>query len=483
MRTRSYIDKMATIMSESEINTGMNPVGRLYYGDGFSRILVHFDIDRIKGMVDDKTFADRGKLTHKLKLYNAGLIDFSSLHCSTDNEIGQKDVKRAASFDLIFFRIPKSWDNGKGVEYTRNTLIRDFYSKPCGNGCREYGVMASTDGANWYQRRNGLDWDEEGVFTNERLAEEYQKFGTGDESVIIARQRFDLGNEDVDIDITCYVEGVIDGEYENNGIGIAFAPSTEWKETETCNYVGFCSHFNPTFFQPYVETTYDEPITDDRGHFYCGRKNRLYLYVEEDGNGINLDELPKCEVDGVEREVRQSTKGVYYAEVTIPKGKYRNDTMLYDVWSGISVGGVGQGDVELDFTVKNDGYLNIGNSTANQKTFTVSTYGIDQKEHVTQGDKRKVGVVAKENYKKGFSDTVGFLEYRLFVMDGTREITVFDWEKVNTGLNENYFVIDTDDLVPQRYYIDIKVKYGQNSIIHHKALEFDVVGQKNNLFD
>lgn len=483
MRTRSYIDKFATIISDSDINTGLNPVGRLTYGDGVTRMLIHFDLEKVRSLVEDKTFADRSKLTHRLKMYNAGLIDFSALHCVWGSEFSDKDVKRASSFDLIFFRIPKTWDNGKGSEYTRNTLITDYYSKPCGNGCLDNGAVVSTDGANWFQRRNGMPWDEEGVYSNEFLSSEYQKFGAGEESVIIGRQRFDLGNEDIDIDVTCYVNGVLDGEYENHGIGIAFAPATENEDGEYGKYVGFCSHTNPTFFQPYMETTYGVTITDARGNFHAGKANRLYLYVEEDGNGVNLDELPTCEIDGKGYEVKQATKGVYYAEISIPKGKYRTDTMLYDTWGNIKVGGEEKPDVELDFSVKNDGYLNIGNSTANQKTFSVSTYGIDHKERVIQGDVRRVGVNVRENYTKGTADSVGSIEYRLFVMDGTREVTVYDWENVNTGLYENYFIIDTNDLVPQRYHVDVRVKYGRSSIIHHKTLEFDVVGQKNNLFD
>lgn len=483
MRKRTYISKFATIISDSEMNTGLNPIGGLVYGGKTSRLLLYFDTDRIKSMIEDKTFAETEKLTHRLHLSNAGSIDFSNLHCTWDSELQEREKVRATSFDLIFFLIPEDWDNGKGYEYTSNAVNKDYYAKPCGNFCLDRGRLLSTGGVNWYQARNGVDWKTEGIYSNEFLESEYEKYGLGKESIVVRRQHFDIGNEDVDIDLTDIVNGFIDGTYKNHGIGIAFSPALERSDGNGVeNYVGFSTDKNPTFFLPYLETRYDNPITDDRSNFYSGRKNRLYLYTEMDGNGINLDELPKCEVNGEEYEVKQATKGVYYIEITIEKGKYKTNTMLYDTWSNIIVDGIDQGEVELDFTVKNDGFLNIGNSTANYTTFTPSLYGIDDSEKIRRGDIRRVGLEVKKSYDKGNADTVGFAEYRLYVMDGTKEITVFDWERVNTGLNENWFVIDTNDLIPNRYYVDIRLSYGRSSIIHHKELKFDIVSEKNNLY-
>lgn len=483
MRTRSYIDKLNTIISDSEMNTGGNPVGSLIYGGKTTRILVHFDVENTKSMLEDGTMADRGKVSHKLHLFNTGRIDFTTLHNKWQSEIQDRTRVRATSFDLIFFRIPMDWDNGKGNDYTTTSFMIDVRKGPCHTTCIDKSRLTSKDGSNWYQARNGIDWETPGVFSNEFLEQEYQKFGAGEESVIIGRQRFDIGNEDIDLDITDYVNGVVDGKYKNHGIGIAFAPWTELSDNGYENYVGFCSHFNNTFFLPYVETTYANQIVDDRGNFHSGRKNRLYLYVEEDGNGVNLDHLPKCEVEGTEYEVRQSTKGVYYIEITIPKGAYRTNTMLYDKWYDIVCGGEDMGEVEMDFTVKDSGSVIIGNRTAEQKSYTVSCYGIDNKERVNIGDVRRVGVFVKENYTLSTSEPVKFAEYRLYVMDGTREVTVFDWEPVNSGLFTNYFIVDTRDLVPQRYYVDIRLKYGRSEIIHRKNLEFDIVGEKNNLLD
>ena len=37
-------------------------------------------------------------------------------------------------------------------------------------------------------------------------------------------------------------------------------------------------------------------------------------------------------------------------------------------------------------------------------------------------------------------------------------------------------------LIPQNYYIDIKVNYGMQSIIHHDSLHFTIVDDLNNKY-
>jgi hypothetical protein len=43
-------------------------------------------------------------------------------------------------------------------------------------------------------------------------------------------------------------------------------------------------------------------------------------------------------------------------------------------------------------------------------------------------------------------------------------------------------MIDTSMLLPQRYFVDIKIEYGMDSIIHHDVLSFDIVDDLNNRY-
>ena len=60
-------------------------------------------------------------------------------------------------------------------------------------------------------------------------------------------------------------------------------------------------------------------------------------------------------------------------------------------------------------------------------------------------------------------------------MQGEKEIDVIEYSKVERGYNSNYFFINTNDLIPSRYYIDIKVKYDIEETYHRDMLEFDIV--------
>ena len=75
------------------------------------------------------------------------------------------------------------------------------------------------------------------------------------------------------------------------------------------------------------------------------------------------------------------------------------------------------------------------------------------------------------------------MEYRVYIKDGTREIDVIPYEKVHKSFIENYILIDTSMLIPQRYYIDIKFKYNLEMIMHHNVLEFDIVDDLNNKYN
>ena len=154
---RTYFDKCTTIVKDSKLNTGFNPVADLVYGRNTSRTLIHFDHERIKNMVDDKTFPDISKLKHKLKITNAGSLDLSELHKVYSSQIDGAEKKRATSFDLIFFLIPKPWDNGKGFDYTKDYFNINFYD----DKVYDIGQYLSEDGANWYKPVNGKAWKDE----------------------------------------------------------------------------------------------------------------------------------------------------------------------------------------------------------------------------------------------------------------------------------------------------------------------------------
>lgn len=475
MILKTYLDKVNTIINESEVNTGLNPISELMYGANVTRALIHFDVSNIKKELMKNGINDYSKVKHILKITNCGIIDNKQLYKTEDSIWGNGIKLHASSFDLIFFLIPQDWDEGKGFDYTlpmiHNVKINDL----------DYDMdkLVVTDGCNWYQAKNGYEWESKGIYDNQFLSKEYDKFAINESAIIIGRQHFDKGDENINIDISETVNKFLTEELPNYGIGIAFTPMTELTESDDENYVGFFTNHTNTFFEPYVETTYDNAIIDDRNSFYLNKVNRLYLYCNIGGFYTNLDELPTCTINSSVMDVKQASEGVYYVELMLPSSEYEANTMLYDIWSNLKYNGVHLDDVEMDFVIKpSNHFFQIGNVKENDIKFIPLVSGIKYDEKIMRGDKRRIVITSKNEYSKNKTSVVKDLQYRLFVKDGKDEISVINYQKVNQTYSENYFILDTTMLIPQKYYIDVKYKYGSEEIYHSEILSFEIVNDK-----
>jgi hypothetical protein len=69
-------------------------------------------------------------------------------------------------------------------------------------------------------------------------------------------------------------------------------------------------------------------------------------------------------------------------------------------------------------------------------------------------------------------------QYRVYVKEGTTEVQVQDWTKINRTPNEYYFIFDTRDKIPNQYYVDIKVNTGGQQDTYKKQLTFQIVNKK-----
>lgn len=463
MITKTYITKSNGIISGSLINTGINPIGEINYGNGITRLLIYFDHNKIKSLIENKTYCDTSKLKHILKMTNCGSIDLSNIDATLPSSTNGGDKVRATSFDLIFFLIPKFWDGGRGFDYGANMFT-------------EKSSTVSTDGCNWFQPRNGYSWDENGIYSTKTLSKEYDKFSSElGSKIIIGRQHFDFGNEDICLDITNTVNKFINGTLENYGIGIAFSKLEETIK-DVQQYIGFFTPYTNTFFEPYIETTYDEYVEDDRANFILDKNNKLYFYSNVGGSLTNLDELPKCHINNKEYEVKQSSKGVYYVEINLSSKEFSPKTMLYDIWSNIKYDGIYFDDVELDFVTKtNQNYFNFGTNSSIPKKYIPNIYGIKYDEKIQRtGQIREVIVEARVPYTSNEMQIIDNMEYRLYIKDGVRQYDVISYHKVNRYFDKNSFVLNIDELVPQTYYIDIRIKSG-NEINDYTPLRFTVV--------
>ena len=464
--THTFISKSNTIIKDSVASVGLNPILELNYGKMLTRGLIYFDHTKVQKMVEDKIYPDISKLRHVLKMKNAGSIDDKHINRIYLDSNGDYYKQRTSSFDLIYFLIPNDWDEGKGFDYKQDLNLRNH---------RAY----SWHGCNWYQYQTYCKWENEGIYSTDKLSKELDLFTSknGNQSnIIIGYQHFDKGNESIEFDITETFNKFITGELCNYGIGIAFSPQYENKNTELTQYVGFFTSHTHSFFEPYVETTYNETIEDDRADFYLDKSNKLYFYSIVGGKYANLDEFPTCMVNDTSYEVKQATKGVYYIDIEVPSSSYEDNTMLYDVWSNIKYKGKSFPNVELEFVTKSSNdYYQFGIPSSKQETELIPTlYGIKYKEVIKRGDIRKINVDCRIPYTTDQDRNNNYIEYRLYILSGEKQIDVIDWQKVEKGYNENYFFINTNELLPSRYYIDIRINVNMELFNYQKVLEFDI---------
>lgn len=485
MIEKTYLSKCCSIIKDSDLNTGINPVCELIYGKHTTRILVYFDLTKLCEKIKDKIYPDISKFKHTLKLTNCGSIDFSTLHSQLLSSVDENVKIRTSSFDLIFFLIPKEWDKGKGFDYAYSYFNQGYYKPNCDVAFADTKKLVSTQGVNWYNAKTKDSWDEEGVYSNLTLSKEYDLFSEGKSKIVIGRQHFDIGNENIEFDVTNIVTKFLKNELPNYGIGIAFSPMLENSESNIDNYIGFFTQYTNTFFEPYLESIYDETISDDRNNFIIGKNNRLYLYTNIGGNLVNLDEFPTCSINNKDYEVKQATKGVYYIDICLPVNSVKLNTMLYDIWSNIKYNGITYDDVELEFVAKNNtSWLNIGSNVERTETFIPTIYGINENEDIyRKGEIRKINVLARIPYTNNKSKLIDEMYYRIYVLDGEKEIEVIPFTKINKSFNENYFILDCEQLLPHKYYIDVRIKYNNEVRNYKNILSFNIVSYRENLYN
>lgn len=459
MVVRTYFDKNNTIIYDSYANTAKNPITELYYGGDsgstqYTRFLIHFDTERLKTLYTGGTFTDLGFVTHTLRMINTGALDKRLL----GSKCNGKD--RTTSFDLGLYPINQYWDEGIGYDYENYNYIV---------GESAYNIKPS----NWFSATTLSGWTQLGVISGNTSAS------------TITTQHFQLGNENIEMNITNYVNGLLTGN-TNNGIMLAYTRPYELLETINYQYVGFFTRHTQSIYEPFVETIYSQHILDDRNYFYLGKNNQLFLYVNVGGTPTNLDAKPTVTIydndDNIVSAYTQSavthvTKGVYSITANLQTA---NDTgVLYtDKWSGLTIGGITRPVAELSFEIKPyTDWFNISDNDEQPKRIAVNTSGIQMGEKIKRGDIRKVITTAKIPYTVNQKQRIESFMYRLYVKEGKNELTIIDFQPIEIALNHNYFLIDTESLLPETYYVDIKAYSNQEVSTLKEVLYFDVVSQ------
>ena len=458
---RSYFEKNNTIIKNSQANTAKNPTTEIFYGSAFSKFLFKVDFTDLKNKVNSGELVVDTNTRHTLHLTNTIFGDEGQKGL---NRTTGKD--RTSSFDLIVFGLGQYWDEGLGYDYTDSSY--DFV-----NGNRTFDERPS----NWFYRTTLNQWSVAGVFHDSpTIISGY----TGN------KIHMDNGNENIDFDITPYVNGIISGD-TNHGLGLSFAVVYQYLTPDRDQSVAFFTKYTQTFFEPYVNSHFEDTIMDNRDNFVEKIEQNLYLYVTKGTNFYNLDSTPTVDILDSNGSVITGLsgltttlirKGVYKVTFTITTPECDGKKFFTDHWKGVILdgntisGGVRQKFIPKPYTAG----FTIGENQTELQRYAIQFFGIKQNEKIVSGEIRKVVVTFKsiDVPKTVLLDEV---YYRIYIEEGTTQVMVHDWTLLDKT-NENSFQLDSSYLIPRQYFLQIKGKTHTEEIYYKESINFEIVSEK-----
>lgn len=433
MNIKSFITQSNTIYSGSEINTALNPVVDLFYGDGFSRYIFKVDISKIKEKYTNGEFPITSGLTHNIKFFNAGRFDKTD--GTDDSTFGlTEDKKRTSSFKLVVSEI-------------------DMFDE--GNGYSDY-ISVSKTPSNWYKPTN-------------------TSTGWTAPTIIGYTNNFSNGYEDLTFDMTSFINNKLESSFTGDTLYLSLSFESELENTITPvkQYVGFFSPHAHSIYRPHLESIYNVNVNDDRNDFYLDKANKVYLYFNTNGRFKNLDSLPTCTINGTGYTVTHESLGCYSVLVDLSSSDVEPDTMMFDTWSNLYYNSRHLKDQEKDFVVKDSSEYYMTDRLTEYKPVP-SLYGIRINEEIRRGDVTKINLISKIPYTTYQTIPSDLVEYRVYFKDYNIEQTVIDWLPINKSNNEMFFIIDTLSLLPSKYYIDIRYNLNDEIKYYYEVLTFKV---------
>jgi hypothetical protein len=226
-------------------------------GIEISRLLIKFDLERIKNLLNTKIDLNDDSFKASIKLFDV-----------------DSGIPKPAKFNLEVLPLNVNFDEGIG---------RDVAS---------YGDFDASNflDAN-YSNGTNQPWFLEGANA--------KGYANDDADVIIGiesklfnfQQRFETGEEDLNIDVTTAVSGVLSGELPDHGFRISFVQEQE-EDNRTRLLKRFASRHvvNPQI-RPRLEITFDDSDYDDRANLSLDQNCKLMLENRIAGTKNNINVL------------------------------------------------------------------------------------------------------------------------------------------------------------------------------------------------
>lgn len=450
-RLRIYPSKENTIASGvyKDYNSSQNAVADLWYGGGtsaegeyaasISRHLLYFNLDALRLKLATGVINSALTVSYRLRMKNAVPSDKV-----LDKEQEFKKMQRsiAASFDIVAFPIDRPWDEGRGYDLIKERSLVHNLMSPRLSGY-----------SNWVSASTMTAWAQPGIFDDPTAS-----------TINHAYQHFELGSEDMNIDITHMVKDWLSGGSANNGVAVAYRRDYELISANTRWVASFFTHNTNFAFKPYLEVIFDEQvIMDDRTNVTNNRKSRLFLYTFSGNSAENYHSASTVNILSSNNTIvhsdlvpKQMEKGVYYVDVFM-SGASRGQKFK-DVWQGVTFDPrYDVQDISQNFTIQ-DNYYTSNQPDLNE--YALNVYGINNGAVFSNDELIRVHCDIRVNYSNNIPKKPYVLRYRI-VMNNQEE--TIPWTRVNqaviSGQRTNYFLLDTSWLLHnQTYVIQFKVE-------------------------
>lgn len=428
-RFRIYPSQTNTIIENDPlINTGLNEVAELWYGDnGVARILVKFDIDDYMNLWDDNLVPSITSVTSTLNFFD----------CATYQS-------GATSFDIDVHTQTQPWDQGVGYDHVGLNVEEGF--------------------SNWYSAQTFSAWTTPG----------------GDTTILLGSQHFDGLNEDMRIDISSDI-GYLWDQFtgDNHGILLKFSESDEALSSSGKRVKKFYTHHTHDYKLPFLQLDWNSRITEDRSNVVSGQEDLpdgtdqaiyIYLFTQKNGKMENIYSANSVTISGEtsryletiysdDERFSNPEAGVYKIRITAP-----TDEVYSDTWSIQTSAGLNRSIVKhfTASTIDNSWVVDSENfDRAYNYVFSVPTLN----SKYMCGDKIYLPIFARKEFTNDYV-SLKSLEYKISLIDGNDEFVMEDWSYASFTTNENFIILNTiwylsgySYKIEFRYYDAASLKY------------------------
>ena len=366
----------------------------------------------------------------------------------------------------IYLDLSPSLDSGitlnSNIEYnssssaaTWNTLSKIFTVPSGFTGNTSYTLSVKIDGTSGVSDNYNFFFDN---FDFSTIVKTSYTFTTAATNLsILTTQRFEIGNEDIEVDITNYVNGILFSGQPNNGICIAYSANTESLTPLTKNVVTFFSKYTQTFFEPFLETSYDDRVNDELCCMNFDLPNDFFFISQSPISSVSKFEIidSNDEIIYTSSAFTQLNNFNYKTEYNIDSANYQDREIFTYRWYYVQNGK--NKVLEKDFNISKID-LNDGTSLTYGTEVFINVLGIKSNEIVTKkvGLKRLIFKPKRLIQTKILKNIVGDIEFRIYVNQGKNQIDVIPFTKASK-VNDEYFTeIDFSWFISHDYAIEIR---------------------------